>query len=484
MGSGFCGFEAFKNLQEKGVEALVIEGGNKKTPSSENEQSYYKMPLASKYCATLYNRDIKSDLDLSFRDRKFTLGGSSECWGGWIKPLEETTYKNRYLSSPQSSWGRVELSPFDESCLKSLNSPILNFDPYIIAQTLGYKLPPLPEGLYYSTYAWANSPLRLKEFWKNLAVSQPSELGRNGKYILTGFKLFSCELSSSSECISSLIFKGANDQILKVKADNFIIAMGGIENARFSKYLLNLRAPLNGNSSSNLGNFQEHPHLYNILTCKKGKQKIPPIIGNRVHVKANGREIKNDGYINISITAWDGEGSPKACFMINDHNNKIEGIKNAIRSFLGKPQTSGPFTVTARCEQRPIKESKINFLTNGKLNLDWKVDALDFKLYSDYLKRYTSFMISKNYIDDPKLAWEALSGIAVPTVATGGAHHMGTVAYSADGRGLVDENFKLLGFENIYIVGTSSFPSSGFENPTVAAMATSHKATQAILKSG
>ena len=43
---------------------------------------------------------MQNGLDPSFNDRKYTLGGSSECWAGWIKPIEESTFKNKFSNIP------------------------------------------------------------------------------------------------------------------------------------------------------------------------------------------------------------------------------------------------------------------------------------------------------------------------------------------------------------------------------------------------
>ena len=442
------------------------------------------MPLASEYCSTVSSKNVKADLDLSFRDRKFTLGGSSECWSGWIKPLEKTTYKNSYLSIPQSTWAGLQVSDFDKKCLTALKSPILDYDPYVIARSLGFSLPALPDGLYYTTYAWAESPLRLKEYWIDMTASQPSELSKNSKSVLVGYRLASYEKSSAGD-IKALIFKGPNGRVLRVKADSFVIAMGGIENARFAKSLLDSVADSNRLAALGLGHFQEHPHLYSFLTCKQGNKKIPPIIANRVFVKANSKEVINNGYVKISIVAWDGEGSPKASFMINPPKNtrRKEILKNLIRPLFGKPIVpANSMSVTARCEQRPVKQSRIDFLGDKQMSLDWKVDPRDFEYYSEYFRRYASYMASRGYIDDVILSEPSVSSLAIPAAATGGAHHMSTVAYSADGNGLVDDSLRLSGYGNIYVVGSSSFPTSGFENPTIAAMATALKAVEAIIQ--
>ena len=70
---------------------------------------------------------------------------------------------------------------------------------------------------------------------------------------------------------------------------------------------------------------------------------------------------------------------------------------------------------------------------------------------------------------------------AIPKVIDGGAHHMGTVPLLKN-KLIINEKFQFSILKNIYIVGSSAFPSSGFENPTHAAMATSLVATEDIIK--
>ena len=43
VGSGFCGFAAYKKLKEENVELLLVEGGDIETPTSEKDQSFYKI---------------------------------------------------------------------------------------------------------------------------------------------------------------------------------------------------------------------------------------------------------------------------------------------------------------------------------------------------------------------------------------------------------------------------------------------------------
>jgi choline dehydrogenase-like flavoprotein len=55
-----------------------------------------------------------------------------------------------------------------------------------------------------------------------------------------------------------------------------------------------------------------------------------------------------------------------------------------------------------------------------------------------------------------------------------GFHHMGTTRMADDPRrGVVDRDLRVHGVEGLYVAGTSAFPTSGWANPTLTAMALS-----------
>jgi choline dehydrogenase-like flavoprotein len=59
-----------------------------------------------------------------------------------------------------------------------------------------------------------------------------------------------------------------------------------------------------------------------------------------------------------------------------------------------------------------------------------------------------------------------------PEVVIGGNHHMGTTRMSDDPRrGVVDRNTRVHGTDNLYIAGSSVFPTSGAANPTLTIVA-------------
>ena len=59
-----------------------------------------------------------------------------------------------------------------------------------------------------------------------------------------------------------------------------------------------------------------------------------------------------------------------------------------------------------------------------------------------------------------------------PTSVRGARHHMGTTRMHADPhRGVVDADCRVHGIANLYVAGSSVFPTSGAANPTLTIVA-------------
>ena len=477
VGSGFCGYAAYRKLKEKNTDLILVEGGEIKTPKTNKEQDNYKINT-NNFLDTIKGKKIKSYLDPSFRDRKFTLGGSSECWAGWIKPFEESTYQNIYQGIEEQSWGGLRLDKYHDEILNHLNSPIVNFSAVDISKKLDIKLPKLINGLDYSLYSWALEPLKLKDYWLKI-INNNLYNTNNSQNIKIGYKLVDFEAENGK--IKDLIFKDKNNEYLVIEANYYMLCMGGIENARFVKKLIKI-SPGDLENKINIGNFQEHPHLYNIGGFDQGINKLPTIMKKRIEISNAIDKSYKPGKIKLSVSAWDGPGTPKVTFTISENSKGIKSkIKNIIALMVKKDRNrEKDYSITMRCEQTPNPNSKIQFNSKDTY-LYWNVKDSDFEFYSTYLRRFTSFLILNNYAKDFMLSEPSTKGQSIPSTIDGGAHHMGTVPYSKD-HTFINNNFRLNKYKNTYVIGTSSFPTSGFENPTHAAMATALVAADDILK--
>jgi GMC oxidoreductase len=125
-------------------------------------------------------------------------------------------------------------------------------------------------------------------------------------------------------------------------------------------------------------------------------------------------------------------------------------------------------------EQEPNIASRV-YLDNEKdslgmpkLVLDWKVSDRSFNsslrlmhLLDEHFRLYDAGHIEQDLTEIKELPY------------TDASHHLGTTRMSADAKtGVVDANCQLHGVDNLYIAGSSVFPTAGHANPTltIAAM--------------
>ena len=475
IGSGFCGYTAYQSLSKTKSDILVVEGGSENTPKSQEEQSYYKTSSNSFIKTTLEKckYTIANRIDLSWAQRKYTLGGSSECWTGWIKPLENSTYLNIFKSYPLQNWNGISLGDYQKEALEILKSPIENFDPYYLARELNIQLPTLPKGLYYTVYAWADQTLRLKQFWQNKVASRVKDLTKE-RNLLIGYQFYEFLIENGK--ITGGLFRNINGQKLLIRSDFIFLCTGGVENAKLINHLESSKPKLTNYkvaNETNLGNFQEHPHIYTAASFNSGESSLPSVFRKRYKVKSGASYALNNGLIKFAVTAWDGIGTPKVSFEINPNgaNATIDRFKHKLKQILKRrpiPISDNDYIINMRCEQTPNQKSKLSF-SNSSSSLNWNVISDDFKYYSDYLRRFASFLTSNKFCTDFEISSDEKCNYFLPETLTGGAHHMGTVPYSQNSI-LIDSNFSHHEYNNLYIVGTSAFPTSGFENPTHAAI--------------
>ena len=145
------------------------------------------------------------------------------------------------------------------------------------------------------------------------------------------------------------------------------------------------------------------------------------------------------------------------------------------------------FLVIHFCEQEPNPNSRIYLDTNEldnlgmpKVILDWKISEMTRNtLYNlkDYLIKHLKENNLGEYIEF-KPSWNEFS--LARTAAdqsddlpfTDASHHIGTTRMaSIPNQGVVDKNCKVFGIQNLYMAGSSIFPTSGYANPLLTATA-------------
>ena len=114
---------------------------------------------------------------------------------------------------------------------------------------------------------------------------------------------------------------------------------------------------------------------------------------------------------------------------------------------------------------------EVDKLDMKKIIIDWKLSSIDkesFKRFINQIQKVFSeiglgsLIIDKNYYD-LKFVRDA-------------SHHMGTTRMgNTPDDGVVDLNCKVFGIDNLYIAGSSVFPTGGNANPTYTILALSRR---------
>ena len=163
---------------------------------------------------------------------------------------------------------------------------------------------------------------------------------------------------------------------------------------------------------------------------------------------------------------------------------------NLIRHAMGRPKRFAIDSVRleVRIEQLPNPDSRVTLgagrdaFGQRRAHLDWRLTETDwrtFRVMADRvgaeLARLGLGRLSRApWLDGPATAGPESAGLnrVWPDDLVGGHHHMGTTRMSADpAKGVVDRNLKSHAKDNLWDLGSSVYPTSSQVNPTMTVLA-------------
>jgi choline dehydrogenase-like flavoprotein len=455
-GAGFAGITLALHLAEKKRRVLLLEAGG------------YEYSEASQDVCKGANAGY-SYFDLGMSRLRY-LGGTSGHWAGQCRPLDSHDFLPRE-HIPGSGW------PIRKTDL----------DPYLDAARNILELSPFPEGhvlprsdglLREMDFRWS-PPVRFGEKYRK-ALSDSTLID-----VFLNANVLDVAVDPGNGRVSHFGFRGYADGKLahKARADNYVIALGGIENARL---LLNQGQNGLANESDLVGrHFMEHlqfelgyyvagPALGEHANWRRWLAPTPEMmkhlrIGN-AGIRVGGITNKNDGSFL--------ESSKMALRRGICASDVIADLIRSVYPLMCKLDAENAGIVEASCEQVPNPRSRV-FLGDEKDRfghrrpvLDWQPTAFDKRTIRvcalEVAKHYARREFGRFKLDE----WLLQEDATIPTVDSGkhhvgGHHHMGTtrMGVSANG-GVVDGNCRVFGHDNLYVAGSSVFRTGGQANPT------------------
>ncbi len=433
IGGGPAGITVCDGLIRAGASVVLIESGG----LDEN-------PKAQALNDGLADGPIIKRRWTYLRDgRRRAVQGSASRWGmGWLMPFREIDFAERpWVQDSGWPFGAEEMAPYQERATETFA-----FDPFPEPQAEG--------SLVRVSYHFPPDPLLFRARYLDL-LAKPRfhpELGATA-----------LDLHLKGDRVESVRCVGAEGQEIRVSAGTMVLAAGGVENARF--LLLNERT-LSPTAMTGR-NFMEHPHVL------AGSVELP------------GR----DGL--ESLLEW---GNPTLDVLgLGDEVQRSESLLNAsvqVRPGDDGRSNSGPFRcdLYVRAEQAPNPESRVvlghrtdahgarqPILHWRVLEQDWSSVVRTASLVGAALEERhgakAELSINRNeaWPFDPTGPDEARN-------STWGNHHMGTTRMGTDpADSVVDPDGRLHGAANLYVAGSSVFPTGSCANPTFTIVALAHR---------
>ena len=453
IGSGPAGISAALELSNSKKRIAVLEAGGEKY--SEFSQDFY---------------DGTSEGDKYFPLRTSRLrmfGGSSNHWGGWCRELDKIDFQKKQ-NSDLFEWpiNKKDLDPFLVKARDILDLRFIT------------EKKKLNKNLNQLTWDWSST--RFGKKYRNFFQEREHVdlyLNANMQNFVFDKKVIGLNVKNS----------GGSNYFFVSKI--YALATGGIENSRLLLYSNILAKYQFIKNVDSLGRYwMEHPHInvggafidkqaffkssHNSHPTNQSYAFISPSSNYMGNSKLNcclrfklNEKRKEPQSISENTKRWIKESMEDLACLDSDFTLKIAGREFKCYSSI-KAVFEQPPRYTNRIELDP---SNKDFFGVPKIKLYWK-QSIDLKeTMIEVLKETGNFFKEKDigrlYIDN----WLLEKSDPFPEHGElAGYHHMGGTRMSKDRNlGIVDKNLSLFDHNNIFVLGSSVFPSGGQVNPTL-----------------
>jgi choline dehydrogenase-like flavoprotein len=520
IGSGPAILTLLEHLNIKKLKIILIPGG--KFHYDKKNQKLYKGILA---------KNVNHEPLINNRHREF--GGSGNYWGGRCVPFDEIDFKKRKWIK-HSGWPLKlrDLSSYYNKASRYLKISKYNKDTNFYIKGLNPMIKNLDDKKLTSKKLESWSPvLNFKKKLKKKIFSENIILINNSHLI---------KIDANDKKVNNILCK-VQDKKFNVLSKKYVLGCGGIENPRILLYSKNNYHPRGlGNAANLVGRFYMAHHsgislnlnpkdrkniFYNYFKDSKGGAYLRNRLWFRENFQKKNKVGNSIFFLNYTLNSKDMGAQGKLFEMLilykkiisnkknlcnfniisklisglcNIHNLKyfIKFIffrlkKNRLPSLL-PGELSKYFGLYYQIEHTPCYYSRLTLdkkkdafgVNMIKLNLKFnKVDLKTiFKTHSYLMDKMNTLKIvdfQKNYTSD-KLLRMLKKKIKK---FNSNAHHIGTTRMSFLKKyGVVDKNLKVFGINNLFIVGSSTFPTSSHANPTYTIVALSIKLSDYLNK--
>jgi choline dehydrogenase-like flavoprotein len=487
VGAGAAGITLAVELIDRPLRVVVLEGGG--TQADERSQRLYQGATTGQ---PYYALD-------ECRDRY--LGGSTNTWGGWCRPLDAIDFAAREWL-PHSGW------PFTRDTLM----------PYYERAHAACKLGPCD----YDAGRWNQGPSLVPTHARDVADTMfhvsPTRFGLEYRPVLeraANVRLLlhanalEIVMDPSRRAAVRLVAGTAVGRRFAVRAGAFVLAAGGIENARLLLASRTGQPAGIGNERDLVGRFfTEHLHVpvaqlaprpgthgfYAVhragAATIRGAVSVTDGARQRGHLLGWALTFHNaddphdvlsptrlePAYASLSVLVRALRRRERPRRLLHHLGTTIAGADSAAALAYKKlrPPRPGQFIVGCRAEQSPNPDSRVTLDADvdafgmPRARLHWQLTARDRESFDRAQLLWRGELAAPGAMFTPiGVADEPWTSRMAP-----GAHHMGTTRMHPDpSRGVVNEDCRVHGTSNVFVSGSSVFPTAGWAPPTLTIVA-------------
>ena len=456
VGSGPAGITVAWLLQKAGLKVTLIDGG--RDLGLDWQASWPdKVKLYNGTADGLFASNEPDFLILPYGgnsngawERERVYGGTSVHWGGQSRPLDPITFEAR-PGFPGWPITRRDLDPCYAKAAAFCKLHSADFSAEYWAGVLGAEVPRLA-GFDTEMYQFIGSN------YLNFAsrIFDGTTIGDSNADVILNANLL--DLNHANGFVRSAAVASMNEQSQKatqftIKADVFVLACGAVANAR---QLLLSNA---GNEYDQVGrHFTGHPISRNVRITASGflaADEMRLMTGQTVAGAAETGTWSDPNGVTVQ-----GRFSPNA------EQQRALGIAGCwFRADSGQYY----FEMAPNDASRvTLADTRDPVFGQQQTRITWQISDLDRTTYDQTTRLFRAAVEARGgQVSYP--SWDVIKSSLVVS-----GHHIGTTRMSSDPtKGVVDANPRVHSLANLYVAGSSVFPTAGISNPTFTIVALS-----------
>ena len=517
VGGGAAGIAIARSFLGTRFSVCLVESGG--LAGEDRNQALYEGSSAG---------DLEFDPGTS---RMRVFGGSCNLWGGGCIPLGRQDLERREWV-PHSGWpiDYAELEPFYQRARDYCQIGTLDLADGSFAEPPFHSSLPFDQNKLVNQF-FARSPILFGDAYR-------TELERAGNItVLLHGNLLELKASADGRRVREAHIGALSGARCVVRAHHYVLACGGIENARLLLLSNSVMPEGLGNQHDVVGRyFMDHPSgKLGTLTAKKPHRITRPYERRRVkdapsafpEIALSPQFQRSHRVLNGRVHPFGVEGPlPRGIRALRELKTALrntvpdenallearlsEALRNApmghvitapdnlgltalklglgigdlaracVHKLADRPTvTNSHVDLVGYFEQAPNPDSRITLgrevdaFGQRKVKVDWRLTALDHETYRSSARVFGEEIARAGKGHFELESWLEEHGGARPQVH-GTAHHMGTTRMSGHpSTGVVDANCKVHGMDNLHIAGSSVFPTGGWAFPTFTIVALS-----------